>query len=402
MVRSLSNAHDALSGGKARSLARLLRAGLPVPDGFVVRADPSSASQRGEMVRDWIDQELSRLGDPVVAVRSSAADEDRADTSSAGMYDTVLGVRGTDDVCAAIASCRRSADSARVRDYRRRGGHSGVPMTGMAVLVQVLVEAEVAGVMFTPRSVGDPTRIESSWGLGPSVVNGGLTPDAFEVGSSGAITAAIGVKNVRTDTVEDHNGTKTTAVAEELQTSRTLDDETLLRLKSLGERASAVLGGPQDIEWAIADSAIWVVQSRPVTAALPALPVTRTASNTGQDISIGRHGNSDLAPEATLMGTPGAHGVVTAPARIVSGLSAFPPGTPGYLLSCASPVPSWPPLFPLAAGAITVVGGALSHAAIVAREYGIPAVLGVTSARARIVNGDLITMDGTAGTITIH
>ncbi|WP_101572966.1 PEP/pyruvate-binding domain-containing protein [Brevibacterium sp. 239c] len=398
MVRTLSDSHDGRSGGKARSLARLLRAGFPVPDGFVVYvdADRSFASQFDDTVRDRIDLELSRLGDPAVAVRSSAADEDKADASAAGMYDTFLGVRGTDEVCAAIVSCARSADSVRIRDYRRRGGGAEDPATVMSVLVQVLIEAEVSGVMFTPRRVNEPTRIESSWGLGLSVVNGGLTPDSYEVGPAGAITATLGIKKVRTDAVDAQNGTTTTSVANELQTVRTLSDEALLGLESLGARVSAVFGGPQDIEWAIADGTIWIVQSRPVTAVLPPLPGTGPVMDSGPVV------NSVLLPAATLDGTPGSHGVVTAPARIVSGLSAFSDVKPGEVVICSFTDPSWTPLFSIAAGVITEVGGALSHAAIVAREYGIPAVLGVTSARVRIANGDLITIDGTAGTITMH
>lgn len=398
MVRALSDAHDGRSGGKASSLARLLRAGFTVPDGFVIDVDSdlSLASQFDDTVRDQIDLELSRLGDPVVAVRSSAADEDRADASAAGMYDTVLGVRGTDEVCAAIVSCARSADSVRIRDYRRRGGGAEKPVTGMSVLVQVLIEAEVSGVMFTPRHVTEPTRIESSWGLGLSVVNGSLTPDSFEVGPAGAITVALGPKQVRIDALDEQNGTRTTSVANELQTMRTLSDETLLNLELLGARVSAVFDGPQDIEWAIADGTIWIVQSRPVTAPLPPLP------GTGPVMDSGPVSDSVLPPEATLEGTPGSHGVVTAPARIVSDLSAFSDVKPGEVVICSYTNPSWTPLFSIAAGVITEVGGALSHAAIVAREYGIPAVLGVASARARIVNGDLITIDGTAGTITMH
>ena len=369
-----------------------------MPDGFVVYvdADRSFASQFDDTVRDRIDLELSRLGDPAVAVRSSAADEDKADASAAGMYDTFLGVRGTDEVCAAIVSCARSADSVRIRDYRRRGGGAEDPATVMSVLVQVLIEAEVSGVMFTPRRVNEPTRIESSWGLGLSVVNGGLTPDSYEVGPAGAITATLGIKKVRTDAVDAQNGTTTTSVANELQTVRTLSDEALLGLESLGARVSAVFGGPQDIEWAIADGTIWIVQSRPVTAVLPPLPGTGPVMDSGPVV------NSVLLPAATLDGTPGSHGVVTAPARIVSGLSAFSDVKPGEVVICSFTDPSWTPLFSIAAGVITEVGGALSHAAIVAREYGIPAVLGVTSARVRIANGDLITIDGTAGTITMH
>lgn len=394
MAIPLSEAAHAGSGGKARTLARLRHAGLPVPDGFVVSVDAGqpSSSEIGWTIRDRIERELSRLGDPVVAVRSSAVDEDTADASAAGMYESILGVRGTHDVIEAIAVCRRSANSVRVRDYRRRGGRAGEPATGMSVLVQVLIEAEVSGVMFTPHVVGGPTRIESSWGLGPSVVGGALTPDAFEVGPSGRITAAIGVKSARADSDPEHHRAKTTAVSNEMQTSRTLNDETLLSLASLGARVSAILGGPQDIEWAMAGGTIWILQSRRVTASLPAMPDPSTQSGN-------RAGATELRD--TLVGTPGSHGVVTAHARIVSGLSSFVDVRPGELVICPYTDPAWTPLFSIASGVITEVGGVLSHAAIVAREYGIPAVLGVAEVRTRIANGDLITIDGTAGTITM-
>lgn len=411
MVIPLSTAAGAVSGGKAGVLARLLRFGFPVPDGFVVPAEggrPSTFAVDDE-VRGQVARELSRLGDPVVAVRSSAADEDSTDASAAGIYESVIGVRGTAQVIEAIAACRRSADSVRASDYRRRGGRADLPVTGMTVLVQRLIEADISGVMFTTSASGGVARIEASWGLGSSVVGGALTPDAFEVGDGGHIRERIGVKAVRSDPARPGpggglHGTVTTAVAPELQTERTLDDETLLNLASLGARVAEALGSPQDIEWAIADGEIWVVQARPVTAAVPAMPGPGPDSGVHENPRLGTSAAlSDHAttPGATLVGAAGAHGVVTARARIVSGPSAFADLKPGEILVCPSTDPAWTPLFSIASGVVTEAGGVLSHAAIVAREYGIPAVLGVLEARGRITTGDLITIDGTSGRVTM-
>lgn len=411
MVIPLSEATAAVSGGKAGVLARLLRSGYPVPDGFVVPAEEGRPGTFavGDEVRGQVARELSRLGDPATAVRSSAADEDSADASAAGIYESVIGVRGTDQVIEAIASCRRSAESVRASDYRRRGGRAEPPMTGMTVLVQRLIEADISGVMFTPSTSGGVTRIEASWGLGSSVVGGALTPDAFEVGEGSLIRERLGIKGVRSDLARpdpggEIHGTVTTAVSPEMQTERTLDDATLLNLASLGARVAEVLGSPQDIEWAIADGEIWILQARPVTAAVPAMPVPVTDSGVHESTRPGTPaapGDHAAKPGETLVGTGGAHGVVTARARIVSGPSAFADLEPGEILVCPSTDPAWTPLFSIASGVVTEVGGVLSHAAIVAREYGIPAVLGVLDARDRITTGDLITIDGTRGTVSM-
>lgn len=429
MMIALSGASRADCGAKAATLARLWIAGLPVPDGFIVPAGAGHSDAAGQPVddpgigpaaRSQIAEELVRLGDQVVAVRSSAADEDTADASAAGLYTSIIGVHGTDAVCEAVAACRRSAGAARVGHYRRRGGGAGEPVA-MSVLVQVMIEAEVSGVMFTPESPDGSTRIESSWGLGPPVVGGSITPDAFEVDATGDITAVIGTKSTRVDSDTEHQGVTTRSVPKEMQTERTLDDETLKGLVALGTRASDILGGRQDIEWAIADGTIWIVQARPVTACLP----TMTAADAGSDAHAGAevrrseapgqetapgHGvapgremtpGHEMGPRGELVGTPGSHGVVTARARIVPGPSAFSTVRPGEVVVCPYTDPAWTPLFSIAAGVITEVGGALSHAAIVAREYGIPAVLGADRATSRIANGDLVTIDGSTGAITL-
>ena len=145
-----------------------------------------------------------------------------------------------------------------------------------------------------------------------------------------------------------------------------------------------MLGGAQDIEWAIADGGIWILQARPVTAAPPA------PSPFGASI-----GAAD-----TLAGTPGSHGTATGRARIVRGPGDFTRVQPGDILVCPYTDPAWTPLLRIAAGVVTETGGVLSHAAIVARERRIPAVLGVRSATARLHDGTTITIDGTTGTVT--
>lgn len=417
MVTPLTDVTRGDSGNKAGALAQLLKAGFPVPDGFVVPAHDlaSNSPEINCEVRGRIEEELSRLGDPLVAVRSSAADEDSVGASAAGMYESVLGAHGPDDVIEAIAVCRSSAASSQVTDYRRRHGRPEGQTGGMTVLVQILINADVSGVMFTPTGPGQETRIESSWGLGLSVVGGGVTPDVFEVGPDGRVRARVAAKSLRSDSVEGFGGVGTTAVPHEEQTTRSLNDADAAELAALGARVAAFLGGPQDIEWAMADGEVWIVQARPVTAPVPALP--------GWNNSPGPHGgkgaglstfarrtaaesdhagaHADEQPE-TLFGTPGASGITTARARIVSGPSAFADVRPGELVVCPFTDPAWTPLLSIAAGVVTEVGGALSHAAIVAREYGVPVVLGVPEARERITDGDFVTIDGTRGTVTMH
>ena len=169
----------------------------------------------------------------------------------------------------------------------------------------------------------------------------------------------------------------------EMRTARVLSTPEVKSLAALGAQIASMLGAAQDIEWAIAEGEIWILQARPITASVPQSPTFAAVATTG-----------------ILTGASGSRGVVTARARIVRGPQDFNRVRPGEIVVCPSTDPSWTPLFGIAAGVITERGGVLSHAAIVAREYGIPAVLGIAEATRRIDEGDQITLDGTAGTVS--
>ena len=238
------------AGNKAATLARLAASGLPVPPGFVITVAAcnriTAAGQGGAIEPElWsaIRSGLARLGDTALAVRSSGTDEDLADASYAGQYETVLGVSGPGQVAAALRTCVASAAGARVRAYAGEGAEPA----RMAVLVQRLVPADAAGVAFTANPVtGDPEILVSAVkGLGERLVSGAVTPDEWVV-REGEITCL--------NSVED-----------------ALDAGQVGRVAELARRVAELAGSPQDVEWALAGENLWLLQARPITA-LPVPP----------------------------------------------------------------------------------------------------------------------------------
>ncbi|MFI6787213.1 PEP/pyruvate-binding domain-containing protein [Nonomuraea sp. NPDC050383] len=412
MILPLSEAVADTCGGKAGALGALLRAGLPVPDGFVVsfsayraavrdldlgrfagEPDGLDAVRQGIETRplhadviDALGRALDGLGGPV-AVRSSASNEDTGQASAAGQHESFLAVHGAGEVADAVRACWASLFSPRAIGYRAVSGRDERPSDdpAMAVIVQRHLDAEVSGVMFTPAGPDDATRIEASWGLGPTVVGGTVTPDTYRVAGDGSVTRTVADKPTRLD----RRGARLVVsdVPAGIRDRPAIDDATVTRLAELGEEVAAVMGGPQDIEWAILDGRAWILQARPVTAAPPPPPLLRPSAASG-------------TAGATLTGTPGSHGTATGAARIVRGPGDFARVHRGDILVCPYTDPAWTPLLRIAAGVVTETGGVLSHAAIVAREHAIPAVLGVPNATSRLHDDTLITIDGTNGIVT--
>lgn len=409
MLIDLADAGDAaVSGGKAAPLARLIRAGFPVPPGFVVPVrtyqqavaglDLARAARRGEnagalvVARNELPSrlvaELSHAltrvadlsGDGFFAVRSSAIGEDGAVTA-AGQHDSFLGVRGPDQVADAVRRCWASLWSQRAVRYRQlvdADRELGSPSA--AVLVQRLIDAEVAGVLFT----GADTRIEASWGLGVSVVGGDVTPDSWLVSDGAVADRRLGVKGMRTDLT--HGRVSTRAVARSDRNRLCLTDEIVLSLARLGREIEGLFGESRDIEWAIADDKIWILQARPITAPLP----------------TNRSGRSDgVTGHRYLNGIPASAGLVTGTVRVVRGPGDFVKVKPGDVLVCRTTEPAWTPLFGVVAAVITEIGGLLSHAAIVAREQALPAVLAVPDATASLTDGVVVHVDGDTGRVMI-
>jgi pyruvate,water dikinase len=316
-------------GGKGGSLGELERAGIDVPPGFVVRTnvferfiqaldaraplraaietlDPDqldAVSATTKAIRERVLKEplpadieaevgsayaalCADAPDAPVAVRSSATTEDAADASFAGLQDTYLWVIGADEVLKMVRSCWASLYSVESVCYRRRHDFREEDVA-MAVVVQRMIDARTAGVMFTrsPTS-GDRSvvTIEGAFGLGSSVVSGEVTPDRWVIAK---LTDEITVRDVSDKHIKHApkpgGGVEEVELSNEERRAPSLSDEELIRLKAIGQRTEKHYGRPQDIEWAIENGTgrIFLLQSRPETvwSAKDAAPVARPQSD---------------------------------------------------------------------------------------------------------------------------
>lgn len=253
-----------VAGGKGASLAAMTAAGLPVPSGFVVGATVLERSVDSGHLRELAESGLfaeaqglvgfaepprseiadayRTLGGGRVAVRSSATAEDSEEASFAGQQETFLGVEGADAVCEHVVQCWASFFSERALFYRKHKG--SLADLGMAVVVQRMVEAEKAGVLFTVDPVQrrrDRMIVEAIHGLGEQLVAGEVTPDHYVVDRQGTVQR------------------------EHLASRGVLEAGELARLVELGRHLEEHFGAPQDVEWAIAGGEVFLLQSRPVT-----------------------------------------------------------------------------------------------------------------------------------------
>jgi pyruvate,water dikinase len=315
-------------GGKGGSLGELERAGIAVPPGFVVKTaafeqflaaleqtvpvrasvaaldadDLNAVTDLSQRLRAQIQampmpadiiqavgrayQKLNAQQQRAVAVRSSATTEDAADASFAGLQDTYLWVQSLEQTLDKVRSCWGSLYSIESMTYRRRHGFAESDVA-MAVVIQTMVDARTAGVMFTRSPLtGDRSvmAVEGSWGLGSAVVGGDVTPDRWVIGK---ITGEISVREISDKQIchvpRTEGGIESVAVPEARRRSACMSDEELQALRVIGRKVEKHYGRPQDIEWAIDrhSGAILLLQSRPETvwSSKEAAPVDRAVAD---------------------------------------------------------------------------------------------------------------------------
>jgi pyruvate,water dikinase len=414
-------------GGKGASLGELTDAGLPVPPGFVVTAgtyrrfienagiddelfdavdvDPEDSgaladaeaaakdlilnTELPEEIREGILSSYDELDDgkAFVAVRSSATAEDLPDASFAGQQETFLNIT-REDLIDRVKRCWASLFTQRAIYYREEQGfeHRKVDI---AVVVQKMVDAEKSGVMFTshPSTGAHEAIIEAAWGLGEAVVSGAVSPDNYHVDrDSGEVEdVAVADKKVMHVRDEDTGETVEREVPDERRERRVLSDEEIKALVTIGERVEDHYGEPQDVEWAMTDGDIYMLQSRPITTINEDEDMTETTEESGEEL---------------VKGLGASPGIASGPARVVTKLDQLDKVGEGDIIVTEMTTPDMVPAMKRAAGIVTDEGGMTSHAAIVSRELGCPAVVGASDATDALHDDQIITLDGDRGTVT--
>lgn len=415
----------ALVGGKGANLGALTTAGLPVPPGFVVTAeayrraveeggvrqeiadgfevacsvadDPVALGEASERLRELVhkavvpidvSQEVAStyrtLGpDVAVAVRSSATAEDAPGTSFAGMHETYANVVGVGHILERVAGCWASLFVPRAIAYRAARGLDEEP--AIAVVIQTMVTSDRAGVLFTADpTTGDASRIviEAAYGLGEVVVSGQVEPDTYVLAKEGPRLLDVRVGRKAERLVCQPDGEVRRVLVAPADTERAcLSDSEALELARLGLQIDSIYGGvPQDVEWAIdGTGAHHIVQSRPITS-LGAGPAPATG--------------------VLVRGMGASPGVASGPVRVLHRPDERAQLQPGEVLVAPMTSPDWVPILRRAAAVVTDGGGMTCHAAIVTRELGVPCVVGARTATTDLVDGQVVTVDGAAGTVS--
>jgi len=386
----------ALAGLDVEDTQALTACGKRVRD--QIMQTPFPASLQAAIEQAW--QQLCDVhgGEPAVAVRSSATAEDLPDASFAGQQETFLNVRGLESVLARIHEVFASLYNDRAIAYRVHHGfdHAAVSLSAG---VQLMVRSDLAcsGVMFTldtESGFDQVVFITSSWGLGETVVQGSVNPDEFyvykpavEAGKDAVLRRTRGSKAIRMVYGNDgQHGVVTEDVSPADRARFSLEDDELVSLARQAMTIEAHYGRPMDIEWAKdgETGALYIVQARPETV----------RSREGQHIERYRlRKGGDVLCEGRSIG----HRIGAGPARVVRSLDDMHAVEPGDVLVTDMTDPDWEPVMKRAAAIITNRGGRTCHAAIIARELGIPAVVGCMDATTTIADGTRVTVSCAEG-----
>ena len=440
----LNKDSGAVAGGKGANLAEIFNLKIPVPPGFVVTAqaydyfikkarldekiknilfkidyentkqlDESTKQIRELIINSEFPEEmkeeiieayetlsftdydvkesealeiLEANSEPVfVAVRSSATTEDLAEASFAGQQDTYLNVKGNEELIKKVKECFASLFTSRATYYRIKKGFKH-EQASLAVVVQKMINSDKSGVMFSkdPNCKSDNVVMEAVFGLGEGIVSGRITPDKYEVSKELKILDKK-ISNKKIAMTRNSLGENITInLKEEKSKEQVL---TTYEIKSLAEYSLKLeehYKKPQDIEFAVEDSKIFIVQTRPITT------LEKRAS---------KEEHPELKGEIILTGLAASPGIAAGEIKIVREIKDLQKIKQGDILVTEMTNPDMVVTMQKSAGIITDEGGLTAHAAIVSREMGIPCIVGTREATAKLKEGEIITMDAYSGKI---
>ncbi len=399
-------------GPKAANLAALARAGLPTPGGFCITADAYRRQVQhldlGDAVRAYpeADQPTQRrlaveirlklyqsdlapdvLADVLpawwaaekpAAVRSSALIEDRSDANFAGQFESFLGVTDDSEFLTSLRACWAALWTTNAR--RSMAQHGLDPAgTAMAVLVQPLVAARASGGALSETADGQ-MLVSATWGLGSTIAQGEVVPDRIVLSRHGFVRKNEAGRKSHREACS-HGGTSPQAVPDALIGAPCLEAGQATTLGRLLRKAEDVLGMPVEIEWALDDNGFKLLQARPLHVAPAELP---------DEIWLQHPG---------LNGHPAGIGWGSGRAVVVNCECELSRVAPGDILVTRVAGPALSHILPRLGGVVAELGGSTSHLASLARERGIPAVLGVLDATRRIPDGAQVAVDGVAGVV---
>jgi len=381
-------------GGKGYSLAILVNKKFNIPKGFIITSEEffdflrlnnllkkieklNSEINEGnfqekskeikklilsgkipEKIRIEVERALNKLSVQYVSIRSSGVSEDSLKASFAGMHDTFLNIRAISDlVLENVKKCWASLFNDRAVIYRIR---KEIPhLEGIAVVVQEMIPAEISGIIFTSHPTNEKAiLIEFAPGLGDAIVGGEIIP--------GSITL----------------DRKTLSVIERKpwENKILISEKEIIKIAKISLKVEEVFSSPQDIEWCLSDSVIWILQSRAITTSSP-----RTEEKTKRKVILGGLGASPGIAEGTVK-------VVLSP-KEVSKMNE------GEILVTVMTNPLYVSAIQKAKAIVTNVGGMICHAAIIARELGIPCVVGTKKATEILKDNMKVVVNGTEGKI---
>lgn len=439
--KELSKASLAEAGGKGANLGEMYQQGFPIPNGFATTSgayfrfidanglrepiskmldaldvnDSEKLQETAEKIKQMIIN--SRIPDDIradiirsykelnemagrevyVAVRSSATAEDLPTASFAGQQATFLNVRGAENTVEAVKKCWASLFEPRAIFYRVQNRFEHMKV-GLAAVVQMMVQSEKAGVVFTVDPMTQDRNkmsIEGAYGLGEVVVSGLVTPDTYIVDKRDLkiIDKKIAKQTWMIAKIEGEN--RRLNIKEEAQSLQKLSDLEIRDLAKMCIKIEEHYESPQDIEYAFERGNLYIVQARPITTLKKKSEEVVSAQKEAQGQAAARGGETKILAR----GLGASPGIGVGPVKIIKSASEIKRVEKGDVLVTEMTTPDFVPGMKRAAAIVTDTGGMTSHAAIVSRELGVPCVVGAAGATGILKEGELISVDGSSGVV---